>query len=65
MRLLRVRLPQARHGLGDLPEDGAVSGEPGILIYCPPSAFAMLGYSLDAALEHVCVWTLKPETDNA
>jgi hypothetical protein len=39
--------------------------EPGILIYCPPCAFAMLGYSLDAALEHVCVWTLKPETDNA
>ena len=45
-------------------EDDAVPGAPGILTYCPPCAFAVLGHSLDAALEHVCVWKLQPETDS-
>ena len=40
--------------------DDDVPGAPGILIYCPPCAFAVLGYSHDAALEHVCNFEPQP-----
>ncbi len=56
--------PEHDKGWVTYTEDDAVSGAPGILIYCAPCAFAVLGYSLDAALEHVCVWKLQPETDS-
>ena len=44
-------------------EDDIGFDAPGIVVYCPPCAVAALGYPLDAALEHVCVWKWQPQTD--
>ena len=53
--------PKYENGWVAHPDDD-VSGAPGILLDRPPCAFAVLGYSLDAAVEHICFFPPQAPT---